>query len=354
MSPPLQRLTESLQDFSGLTLFASPLMLLLLIAVPALFILEVTARSAGVMSISTGDTLARIGSVRGGLARIVPPFLRALALVFLIIALARPLEGLAATKDRANVIDIMLCVDVSGSMKVKDFVMGGQQSNRLDVTKQAVRDFIESRKQRAEDRFGLDRLGLVLYAAYAWTQCPLTLDYAIVERELRAAEIDETDPRKQGTAIGSAIGLALSRLRDSEAETKLIILLTDGLSNAGELDPITAAKLAADYGVRIYTIGAGSTREVIVPDPIPRRQTVPIDEDSLRRIAEITGGKFYRAKDTESLLQAYGEINQLETTEIEVGDYYQYKEGFPKYAALGIALMAGAIFSRRFWFDPIP
>ncbi|MFO7975306.1 MAG: VWA domain-containing protein, partial [Candidatus Hydrogenedentota bacterium] len=259
----------------------------------------------------------------------------------------------------ADVVDIMLCVDVSGSMAAQDFETRGARRNRLEVTKEAVRDFIASRKHKPQDRYGLDRLGLILYAGYAWTQCPLTLDYGVLERELDLAAIDERDPRKQGTAIGSAIGLAVSRLRKSEADTKVIILLTDGLNNAGELNPITAANLANEYNTRIYTIGAGSQEEVLVPrrslwGNVMMPAQMPIDEDTLQKITDITGGRFYRATDTKSLVGAYEEINQLEATEIEIGDYYEYEEGFFPYAVLGGLLMLAAVFMRRMWFEPIP
>jgi Ca-activated chloride channel homolog len=289
----------------------------------------------------------------------LPALLRALALALLVLALARPIMGYTTRKDRANVVDIMLCVDVSGSMRSMDFVSGGQRRDRLYVTKDAVRDFIESRKVRSNDRFGLDRVGLVLYGAYAWTQCPLTLDYGVLERELNQAEINLESEKSQRTAIGSAIGLAVSRLRKSEAKSKVIILLTDGLNNSGELDPITAARLAKDYGIRVYTIGAGSTEGGLVPTQtlfgsMLQRSSEGIDETTLKKIAETTSGKYYRATDTESLRQAYHEINQLETTEVELGDYYEHSEGFFPYALMGAAVMLLSVFAKRYWFETIP
>lgn len=339
--------------------FMHPWLLLLAPLIVLLFVLECFARAPGAISISTGETLRRVASAKRAVLRRLPALMRALALLLLLVALARPLKGLQPRLDRADVVDIMLCVDVSGSMAAQDFESRGARKNRLEVTKDAVRDFIASRKQKPEDRYGLDRLGLVLYAGYAWTQCPLTLDYDLLDRELELASIDERDPRKQGTAIGSAIGLAASRLRKSEADTKVIILLTDGLNNSGELDPVTAANLAKEYSIRIYTIGAGSQGEVLVPrrslwGNVMMPAQMPIDEESLRKIAEITGGRFYRATDTESLIGAYEEINQLEATEIEIGDYYEYEEGFFPWAVFGGALMCAAVVVRRMWFEPIP
>jgi len=244
-------------------------------------------------------------------------------------------------------------------MRAMDFVEGGVPRDRLFVTKQAVRDFVESRKIGRGDRFGIDRLGLILYAGYAWTQTPLTLDYGIIERDLEVAEVDETDPAKRGTAIGSAIGLAVAKLSKSEARSKVIILLTDGRNNTGELDPITAAQIAKEYGLRIYTIGAGSRGDVLVPQQslfgvrlMPTR--LPIDEATLIQIAEITGGKYYRAADAEAVREAYAEINELEPTEIEVSDSYDYEEAFVPWAVAGTVALALSTFSRRIWFDPIP
>jgi Ca-activated chloride channel family protein len=336
----------------------NPGALLLLAGVVVLLVLEWAAKAPGAVNVSTGETLKRIHGGRNAAPRRLPAVLRAMGLSLLIIALARPLQGLAAQKDAADIIDIMLCVDVSGSMRVMDFAAGGRRLNRLDVTKEAVRDFIDSRKGATQARYGLDRVGLVLYAAYAWTQTPLTLDYGILERDLDRAQV-ATEAHKNGTAIGSAIGLAVNKLRNSEAKAKVIILLTDGLNNAGELDPLTAAQLAKEYGVRIYTIGAGSSDQVLVPTqglfgPMLEPRNLPIDENLLKQIADTTGGKFYRAKDVETLHGAYDEINQLETTKVELGDYYEYKEAFIPWALAGALAVLASVLSRRMWFEPIP
>ena len=338
-------------------MIADPWLLLVLVAVFALWTAELFRRPGASIAVSTGSVLARVRSKKQTLIRHVPALLRAMGLVFLVLALARPMQGLERRTDRANVVDIMLCVDVSGSMKATDFYAQGEPRDRLYVTKAAVHDFIDSRKLERKDRYGLDRIGLVLYGTFAWTQCPLTLDYGVLEREVDNADVAQ-DVQKSQTAIGSAIGLAVSRLRDSEAKSKVIILLTDGINNSGQLDPITAAKLAADYGIKVYTIGAGSTEAGIIRARgilglIPRR-TDPIDEDAMKTIANVSGGKYYRATDTESLLAAYEEINRLEATEVDVGDYFEYKEGFVPYASVGMIAMMLSVFARRRWFDPIP
>lgn len=330
-----------------------PLFLFLLVGVALLLGAELYARAPGAINISTGETIARLPQGRRRYVRRLPAILRALGLACLVVALAGPLDGFKVRKDRANVIDIMLCVDVSGSMGQQDFSDGVRRLSRLHVTKQAVADFISSRKDEDVDRFGMDRVGLVLYAGFAWTQCPLTLDYGILDREMEMAEVvdDESDRKKQGTAIGSAIGLAVHRLSQSEAQSKVIILLTDGLNNRGELDPLTAAEVAQKYNTRIYTIGAGSTEA--------RRtgffsQSQPIDEGMLKEIASRTGGKYYRATDLATLREAYAEISELETTEIEIGDYYEYKKAFMPYLLLGSLCALASVFARRRWFEVIP
>ena len=337
----------------------SPVYLLLLVGVALLLVAEIAVRAPGTLNISTGETLARVGARRGEFARRLPALLRAAGLALLIVALARPVTGFKTRKERVNIVDIMLCVDVSGSMRSMDFIAGGKRRDRLFVTKEAVRDFLRSRKQKSNSRFGIDRVGLVLYAKYAWTQCPLTLDYGVLERELELVDINPQEEKSGRTAIGSAIGLALSRLRKSEAESKVIILLTDGLNNSGELDPITAARLAKDYDIRIYTIGAGSLEGGVVPQRgIFGRIWAPasegIDEDTLKKIASATGAKYYRATDTESLVEAYNEINQLETTEVELGDYYEHEEGFVPYVFAGTLALLLSVFSKRLWFEVIP
>jgi Ca-activated chloride channel family protein len=333
--------------------FETPLALGLLVLVALLLLLELFARPPGAVSISTGSVLASLGARRRSLLRGLPPVLRAAGLSLLVVALAGPLSGLAVKKDRVNVKDIMLVVDVSGSMRQEDFISGGVYRDRLYVTKEAVRNFIDSRRENDNDRFGLDRLGLVLYAGFAWTQCALTLDYDVLEHELDMAQVTD-DKRKDGTAIGSGLGLAVRRLSQSEAKSKIIILLTDGINNRGEMDPITAAQVARDYGIRVYTIGAGSTEGGVAQRGLFQVERQPIDEDSLKEIAEITGGKYYRAVDLETLQGAYDEIDQLETTEIELGDYYEYQNAAMPYVVTGALLLLAAMYARRRWAETIP
>jgi Ca-activated chloride channel family protein len=328
----------------------NPEALFLLIGVGLLLLAELGARPAGVLSVSTGEVLGALRSGRKDVLRRLPAVLRALGLTLLVVALARPLSGMRPRVESAQVRDIILAVDVSGSMTAPDFVDNtGARRDRLYVTKEAVRDFIQNRKARPEDRYGMDRVGLLLYASYAWIQTPLTLDYALLEHDLDDIVIDQRDEKHNRTAIGSAIGLAVSNLNKSPAKSRVIVLLTDGINNHGSLDPITAAELAKRYGMRVYAIGAGS--------PVPRSAVArdnPIDEETMKRIAETTGAKYYRASDLASLQQAYDEISALETSEINLGEVYDFDEAFMPYLLSGLVLTAVAIFSRRIWFEAIP
>lgn len=332
---------------------ANPWWFLLVPLAAILFLLELRHRPAGSVGLSTAHVFKDLPTSLRVRLRFVPPLLRFLGLALLIVALAGPLNGYQIRKNRANVIDIMLCLDTSGSMQFEDFSINGRKASRLDVAKDALRDFIGRRKEDSGDRFGLDRIGLVLFAKYAWTQCPLTLDYGLFGHEVDEARFASKD--KDGTAIGSAIGLAVARLRDSEAKSKVVVLLTDGINNRGEIDPLTAAGIAKQYGIRVYTIGAGSAEAgtTMVNGFIPVRRE-PIDEDTMRKIADETGGKYYRAADTEQLMAAYAEIDRLETTEIDAEDYYQYKTAFMPWALAGALLVGASIFSRRQWFEALP
>ena len=332
---------------------AHPWALLVLPAILMVLVAELSARAPGAVTVSTGETLLRVRR-RGGEAMLrLPAMLRAAGLGMLAVALAGPLNGFQVREDRANVIDVMLSVDCSGSMSQPDFTLNGQPSDRLTATKLAVRDFIDSRRNETGSRYGLDRLGLVCYAGFAWTQCPLTLDYDVLLRELDRTQIAD-ERRKNGTAIGSAIGLSVQRLSKSEAKSKVIILLTDGRNNCGELDPITAAGVAKQYNIRVYTIGVGATEVNPLAGGFFGPAPEPIDEDMLQRIAQETGAKYYRVTDSDALVKAYEEISKLETTEIEVGDYYEYKDAFLPYLLLGSALLLGGLFAKRIWFETIP
>ncbi len=349
-------ITNLINAFNFHTLM-HPWVLWLALALPLLLAAEWFARAPGAVTVSTGETLAQIRRDHFTILSKLPAIARALGLVLLLIALARPLQGLAVQKDEAEVVDILLCIDVSESMKAVDIGGGQVQASRLDVTKQAVVNFIQNRKQDPDQRFGIDRIGLILYAKYAWTQTPLTVDYGVLEHDVANASYQLGDTSR-ATAIGSALGLAVNKLRKSEAKAKVIILLTDGNNNFGDLDPFTAAQIAKEFGIKVYTIAAGNSEKGVVPgsgfSAFLGLQSVAIDTETMERIASITDARFFRATDYKSLEGAYDEINQLERTKIELGDYYEYKEAFIPWAALGALLVLGSIVSRRLWFEPVP
>lgn len=259
------------------------------------------------------------------------PVLKAIGISILILALARPQSGHGDTKESVEGVDIMLALDISTSMQAMDF----KPSNRLNVAKEVIRRFIDERES--------DRLGLVVFARRSFTQCPLTTDYNLLKELLDRVDFGMVEDK---TAIGLAIANAANRLKDSEAKTKIIILLTDGVNNVDDLSPLDAARAAAALGIKIYTIGAGKPGMVDIPQKTAfgtRYVQVQseIDEETLKEIADISGGRFYRAKDENALLQIYEEINKLEKTKIELYRFYKYNELFASFlmAGLGILLL---------------
>ncbi len=259
------------------------------------------------------------------------PLLQVAALVLMIIALARPRLDLSEESVTAEGIDIVLTMDLSTSMGAQDFT-----PNRLEVAKNVARDFVSRRE--------FDRIGLVAYAGEAYTKAPLTVDKQIIDRfisELQMGEITD------GTAIGLGLETAINRLKDSEAVSKIIILLTDGENNAGDRHkPEVAAEIARKFGIRVYTIGVGSGEETLMPSaPIgggryrfkPTRGTV--DDKLLAYIAEETNGRYFRARDTEELESIYDYIDELEKTEIETTVFKRYEERFGIFLGLGLLLL---------------
>lgn len=314
--------------------FANPEFLFLLIVVPILvyWYIKRHRHSSATIRYSNLNIIKNIKSTRSKVARHSLFVFRILALMALIIAFARPQSGQTEQKVTTEGIDILLAMDVSTSMLAEDF----KPKNRLEAAKVVAADFIKGRQN--------DRIGLVVFAGQSFTQCPLTLDYGVL---LRFMEEIESGMIEDGTAIGMAIATCVNRLRDSTAESKVVILLTDGQNNRGELDPATAAKVAEAFNIRIYTIGAGKKGDALYPvdDPIFGRRYVPmkveIDEELLQRVAQVTGGRYFRATDRTSLERIYDEIGELEKTKIEVTEYTRYKELFVNllYAAFGLVLL---------------
>ncbi len=280
----------------------------------------------------------------------LPPALTLLAVVLMVVSLARPRHGREQTKVSTNGVAIELVVDRSGSMQALDFKIDGESVDRLAAIKNVASKFVlgseASDSHAALEGRVSDLIGLVTFAGYADAMTPLTLDHAFLVSQLQRAEI-VTTRAEDGTAIGDAISLAVDKLNNlderqkDQIKSKVVILLTDGENTAGEIDPEAAAELAKTMGVKVYTIGVG-TRGV-APFPVRRfdgrimirNERVNIDEATLRKIADTTGGKYFRATDTESLEAIYNEINQLETTEVETQQFVDYREVAVQQVRLG-------------------
>jgi Ca-activated chloride channel family protein len=253
-----------------------------------------------------------------GLDRLMP-WLRGLVLLLIVVALARPQAGERITSVSTFGVDIVIALDISGSMRAEDF----QPSNRLVVARQTVERFIADRPT--------DRIGLVVFASLAATRSPLTQDHEMLGQFLD--EIDFAPPETDGTAIGNGLATALNRLRESEAKSKVVVLVTDGRNNAGQIGPIAAAEAASALGVTVYTIGVGTDGEVPIPGGAFGRRMVRIelDEDLLREIADITDGQYFRATAADELEQIFVTIDEMEKTEISSNVRVVYSEHFEKF-----------------------
>ena len=273
----------------------------------------------------------------------LPVAIRMIALALLIIALARPQKFAAGENVVTEGIDIAMVLDISGSMLAEDL-----KPNRLDAAKIVIDDFIEGRIT--------DRIGLVVFAREAFTQCPLTIDYSVLRNlllDIRTGMIDD------GTAIGNGIANGVNRLKDSDAKSRIIILLTDGVNNSGEIDPISAAEIAKTFGIRIYTIGVGTRGQAPYPVKTPfgiRYQMVPveIDEDVLQQIAGLTDGQYFRATNNKALEQIYAKIDKLEKTKIEITSYKNASEVFYGWVEWGLILLVIELAVSKTVFRKIP
>jgi Ca-activated chloride channel family protein len=315
--------------------FEDPWVLGLLLLLPVAYWLRwvIERRRTGTLRFSAVDSVLAAGEGRSRWAHRVPGVLRGLALAALIFSLARPQTGITSENIITEGIDIVLVLDISSSMLAEDL-----EPNRLEAAKVVAADFVAGRRN--------DRVGLVAFAGEAFTQAPLTLDYSVV-----TSLVKELDPGmiEDGTAVGMGLATAVKRLQASDAASRVVVLLTDGRSNRGEIGPVTAARMAEALGVRVYTIGVGSrgTARVPVQDPLRGRvyatMRVDIDEETLQEVAEITNGRYFRATDTDSLAAIYAEIDELERTEIEVENFTQYSEQFPLVLGFGLLLVIGEL-----------
>ena len=327
--------------------FANPLFLILLGIIPLLvwdYFRHGKLREVGIVF----SDISIPKNIRPGFRvkyRHGPMILRMAAIFIFILALARPQAGQKEEEIITEGIDIMLTLDISGSMKAEDFA----PQNRLAAAKDVLTEFIKSRHN--------DKIGLVVFSRYSFTQCPLTLDYGALLELLDKIDIGMIE---DGTAIGMAISNAVNRLRDSEVKSRIIILLTDGVNNAGKIDPLTAAKAAKALGMRIYTVGAGKPGGAMYPieDPIFGKRYVhmdtEIDEELLKNIADETGGLYFRAKDKDGLREIYKTIGQLEKTRIETKEYANYTELAVFFILPGFILLLFEITLANTLFRKIP
>ena len=305
--------------------FADPLYLILLLIVPGLIIwYRIRGRNReGTLIISSERFLSSSVKRKGNAKHNLAIGLYLVVITTIIFALARPrlVGNLEVTN--INVIDILLVLDISSSMLADDFL-----PNRLDAVKKAAIEFVKKRRD--------DRIGIIVFAGESFIQCPLTVDKEVLTSLV--GEITVASKEHDGTAIGMAITNGINRFRNSTVESKVMILLSDGSNNAGEIDPVTASELANQFDIRIYTIGAGTNQSYT---RIPGRGLIAnqIDEQTLKKVASVTGGKYFRATDASGLKKIYEEISQLERTKIDVKEYTQYRELYSWILVMTIIIM---------------
>jgi len=297
------------------------------------------------------SVLKQIRPSRSLRARHLVFILKAAAIALIILALARPQSGKRNRDITTQGVEIMLAVDVSGSMRAEDF----RPNNRLYVAKQVVADFIKGRES--------DQIGMVIFAGRSFTQCPLTSDYGILLSFLENVQIGMVE---DGTAIGMALANCVNRIKDAKAKSRIVILLTDGQNNKGEIDPVTAAKIAQSFGIKVYTVGVGREGGAPIPvndpffgktyarGPDGRLFLTQMDEATLKEIAHITGGRYFRAVDKDSLKKIYQQIDKLEKTKIEIKQYMEYTELFQYALVMALFLLTLSILLENTRFRTIP
>ena len=309
-----------------------------LFAIPAFLILiiikKIFLRRSSSIQVSNFNSLKNYFGNQGKLKISIINFLFIISITLLIIGLARPRISLVDENITVEVIDIILVLDTSSSMLAEDF-----KPNRLEAVKGAAQEFIANRNG--------DRIGLLVFGKETFIQCPLTIDYSVLNSLLN--EVTVMEPKYDGTAIGVAIASGVNRLRNSDSESKVIILLSDGSNNAGSIDPISAAKIAKEYGIKVYTIGAGTNQSIT---QIPGRGFVrnEIDEETLIGIADVTNAKYFRAIDKASLSGIYSEIDKLEKSEISVSYFSSFEEVYIWFILLGFVFIILSELLRTYYF----
>jgi len=306
--------------------FAHPYILLLLLLLPLLAWLKGRRGQPPAFLYSSVRLVEGLTRARRSRAGAFLAALRWLVLALFIVALAQPRLMKSRTEVKASVIDIVCALDLSGSMNTGDYIINRRQISRINMAKPVLEEFIEGRPN--------DRIGLVVFAAQAFIAAPLTLDHDYLRENIDRLGIGSIN--SDATAIGDGITTALNRLRDVKSKSKIIVLMTDGGNNSGKIDPITATKAAQALGVKIYTIGLGN-REIVQAMGLPPG-FLP-DEDTLQQIAQMTGGKYYRADNAEKFKAIYAEIDKLEKTEAVINKFAQFNELFPRFVSFGLVLL---------------
>jgi Ca-activated chloride channel family protein len=315
--------------------FAHPYFLLLLLLLPILAWLKGRRGRPPAFVYSSTQLVRSVLNVTRSRSGGFLAALRWLALALFIIALAQPRLTKSETKVNASGIDIAVAMDLSGSMASEDFEVRGERLNRLDMAKSVLKKFIDKRPN--------DRIGIVAFATQAYIAAPLTLDHDFLQANLERLELNVINGNQ--TAIGSGLSTAINRLRELKSKSKIVILMTDGVNNAGKVAPLTAAEAAQALGVKVYTIGVGMRGQAPMPGrdifgrKVYQMMPVDIDEDTLQKIANMTGGKYYRADNAENFQKIYAEIDKLEKSEAEVKKYTQFHELFAWLAAPGLGLI---------------
>ncbi len=299
---------------------SEPWLFLLLVLIPP--VLWWGRSSGGKIRFSHIGELKKIQPLLHFEPRHILLFLRGLVLVLIVVALARPQSGKKFSEVRSDGVDIFLAIDTSGSMQALDFKLDDKPVSRLEMVKNVVVDFVKNRPH--------DRLGLIVFGEEAFTQCPLTLDHGVLLEFLKGVEIGMAG---DATAVGSAIGTAVNRMKDLKAKSKVVIALTDGRSNAGRLSPEKAAEIAHQYGIKVYTIGVGTKGKApfLVNTVFGKQyvyQDVDLDEEALQKMAQATQAQYFRATATDELRGIYQQIDRLEKTEATVKEYTEYYELF--------------------------
>ena len=317
--------------------FAHPYFLLLLLLLPLLAWLKGRRGSPPAFLYSSVKLVEGLTKARRSRAGNFLAALRWLALALFIVALAQPRLSKSQTTVKASGIDIVVALDMSGSMVSEDFVVDGRRVNRFNMARSVLKNFIDKRPD--------DRIGLIVFATQAFIATPLTLDHDFLQEDLDRLEIGAINPN--ATAIGDGLSTALNQLRDLKAKSKIVILMTDGQNNSGKIDPLTAAQAAQALGVKVYTIGVSKNGTAPMPvgknpytgETVYQDEPVDVDETTLKQIAQQTGGKYYRADSAEHFQQIYAEIDKLEKTEETVNKFTEYRELFPWLVWSGLALL---------------